>query len=51
MNHPGVGAAAGVALAALLTRFLAALLSGTGPTGPWVFAVRPTGLGKSPPRP
>ena len=37
MTWAGVGAAAGLGLAVLLTRFLAALLYGTSPTDVWVF--------------
>jgi putative ABC transport system permease protein len=38
MTWTGVGAAVGLALAVLLTRFLTALLYGTSPTDMWVFA-------------
>jgi putative ABC transport system permease protein len=38
MTWTGVGAAVGLVLAVLLTRFLTALLYGTSPTDMWVFA-------------
>ncbi len=38
MTWTGVGAAVGLGLAVLLTRFLTALLFGTSPTDVWVFA-------------